>query len=46
VPCRAAFEEQLREEDDEEDEEEIPRKNGEYPTMIFCNPNAGYAEYF
>ena len=24
----------------------IPKRPNNYPTMIFCNPNAGYAEYF
>jgi len=25
---------------------EIQKKPNNYPTMIFCNPNAGFAEYF
>jgi hypothetical protein len=46
VPCRAAIEEAKEEEDSDDDEAAPPKNKGIYPTMIFCNPNAGYAEYF
>jgi hypothetical protein len=42
VPCAEA----AREEGSEEDEDDGGVRDNERPTMIFCNPNAGFIEYF
>jgi len=46
VPCiQAREEEQINEMANDDDLSNAKRPN-HYPTMIFCNPNAGFAEYF
>lgn len=42
VPCADA----VREEGSEDEDEDNGEKLNKWPTMIFCNPNAGFIEYF
>ena len=49
VPCFNAREDEQMLEGDPGSSEglyEVRPKENNYPTMIFCNPNAGFAEYF
>lgn len=49
VPCVYLREEEESEELNNETVEELAndiRKPNNYPTMIFCSPNAGFAEFF
>jgi hypothetical protein len=47
VPCYLATKEEFEDVSIRQDSnEEFTRRPNIYPTMIFCNPNAGYAEIF
>ena len=44
VPCSQQDKRNSESSDDEDEDDNF--KGGNNPTMIFCNPNAGFAEYF
>ena len=50
VPCQAAYLEMMAQQDSnsdsDNDELHQPKTITNFPCMIFCNPNAGYAEFF
>ena len=48
VPCLAAQYQEANAENDASQIDEMGHsiKRNDFPTMIFCNPNAGFAEFF